>query len=140
MRNEWPYGILRDTPDVDLIFCDVPVFFGGALYVRTPLGGIIAVDQALTQDERKERVGHELLHHLRGLTGDCTFDHRGIDDENARRLVPGDELHAMQIVAEANELTFEAWQVAEKFRVPVRVAERRMTMLLLTQEVTVGVR
>lgn len=130
MRNEWPYGWLRDSPDVDLVFCDVPPVFGGAVYVPCDTGGIIAVDRSLSQAERKVAVGHELLHHLWGLTGDVRLDHRGLDDENARRLIPEREVRAMRAVAEANDLTIEAWQVAEKFRVTVEVAERRMQLLL----------
>lgn len=90
----------------------------------------IVLDRRLGRVERNATLAHELEHHRRGITGDPRTDEHGVCEEVARQLVPFDELYAMWQIAVLNDLPCDVWQVAERFDVPDRVAERAMSLLL----------
>lgn len=130
-RRGWnPWAALRARRDVELVITPLPPACGGAAYwAPEDLPAVIVLDRGLTQVERNAALAHELVHHERGLVGCRRVDERGVEDEVARRLVPVDDLAALRAIAELNELTVEAWQVAEDFGVPDAVALRAMRLL-----------
>lgn len=63
----WNPTVEADRLDVDVIIEPLPSSTGGALYVRYGDGtGVIAVDPTLTEYDRLDAIGHELVHHERG--------------------------------------------------------------------------
>lgn len=118
--------MLRARPHLQLRWADLPTGVRG-LFVSD---GTIVLDVALNREQRNATLLHELIHAERGVTGNARTDERGVDDEVARRLVPLDELAALKEIAELNELTVDVWMVAERWDVPVAVAERAMRLLL----------
>lgn len=116
---------LRDREHVVFARADLPDVLGGAVLWPRGQQAALLVDRSLSRLERLVACAHELTHDdLPGAT------EAQVDDEVARRLVPLDELHAMQEIAVLNDLPMEVWQVAEKFDVPDHVAERAMRLFL----------
>lgn len=139
VRRRWdPWRVLRSHADVIFTLGELPAAVGGGIYWPSPDVSIIIIDYRVGRLERLALLAHELIHHERGtyaLPGvnphqAISRDECRVDDEVARRLVPCDELGAMFDVAWANDLQVEPWQVAERFDVPDRVADRAMRLFL----------
>lgn len=116
--------------EIELVWEDLPEGVRGMYCPSGDGTATIVLSAALGLEERNATLLHELEHHRRGITGDARLDERGIEDAVARQLVPADQLAAMYEIAMLNDLTVEPWQVAEKFGVPDRLAERAMRLLL----------
>lgn len=87
----------------------------------------IHLDPRLSQRERRCVLAHELVHDERGIaytrsTPQALVDaeERWVWRETARRLVPADELE--QLIAAADPLPLELWEICDHFDVDQRVA------------------
>lgn len=138
-RRWSPWRALRDRPDVEFVLGRLPDRVGGAVLWPEEGYSIIAIDRRVRQDERTALLAHELVHLERG--GGCESagmpaswaavvarDEGQVDDEVARRLVPLHELVELAQALADMELPLEAWDVAQQFRVPRRVAERAIVL------------
>lgn len=127
-----PWAALRELEDVALIRARLP---GRGLLTRRRHAHGIVLDDRLGQVERNAVLAHELVHHERGggafrpgqpdlWAAVVARDEAAVDAEVARRLVPPDELAAY--VARRVDLgeCVMAWEIADEFTVPERVARR----------------
>lgn len=129
-----PWRALRNQPDVELVWADIPSGATGACF---ELDGrtVVVVSHGLRRRQRNATLAHELIHSERGIFYTPTTprrlvekEERAVDLEVARRLVPADELE--RFVAE--RLTIEpvtVAMVADEFDVPHAVARRAMIMM-----------
>lgn len=121
-----PWAELREAENVTLVWAKLPAGVQGLYIDRPPT---ILLDTGLSRVERNATLCHELVHHHRGLTGDPRLDERDVDNEVARRLVPLDELAELVAAICDDGTPVMAWEIAEAFDVPQRVAERACELL-----------
>lgn len=138
MGERWnPWAALRARTTTTLEWLHLPRRTGGARVLVIGAEEIIQLDPDLSRRERRHALGHELVHLERGVplrgapAALVAKEEHAVEGENARRLVPLDEL---EVLATANDGTpVMAWELAEMFDVPEPVIRRAMRELELRQ-------
>jgi len=128
-----PWRALRNLPQVDVVRRHLS--HGRGLLGMDAEVAVVVLDDRLGQVERNAVLAHELVHYERGGgahyvgqpdTWDAVVarDEAAVDNEVARRLVPPDELAAWVAARVEMGECVMAWEIAEEWTVPERVARR----------------
>lgn len=118
-----PFDLLREHPDVTLVFVDLPAGERGRWY---PDLHVIMIDERLNQAERRCTLMHEIVHRMRGDSHvDGNLEHirqeRTCHETVARLLIPFSRLQAaMQWGRDPQELADELWVDTETLLARVR--------------------
>lgn len=136
MRSQrWqPWRELALRTDVAFRLDPLADLAGGAFYGRSGPWAVIVVSPSLDPVAQRCALGHELIHHERGITSppasDATMVHEEVlvRREVARRLVPIEELTAYVDIEHPEGVTAE--MVAEEFEVTLAVANEALRQLL----------
>lgn len=129
-----PWRALRTLPHVDVVFRRLPKRGRGLLGIEGDVA-VVWVDDRLGQIERNAVLAHELVHLERGggafrpgqpetWGAVVARDEAAVDNEVARRLVPPDELAAFVAARVEMGECVMAWEIAEEWTVPERVARQ----------------
>ncbi|MBW3663523.1 MAG: hypothetical protein KY469_10525 [Actinobacteria bacterium] len=98
-----PWRSLRERPHLLLLIRNLPASVGGGMYLPDEHGAAIVLDRALTQQQRRDVLAHELVHDERGggahhpampdtWASRVAIDEAQVDREAASRLVPVEAL------------------------------------------------
>ena len=133
-----PWDTLRSRTLIAMAVRPLPPGVLGAYLARGHRRAIV-LSSSLGRAERTATLAHELVHDERG--GGAAFrgqpatwdpvvarDERQVDDEVARRLVPGPELDRLWRRARGVDGSLTAREVAAVFDVPPEVAARALVL------------
>jgi hypothetical protein len=135
-----PWTALRERAHLTFGIVALPSRLGGAVYVPRRGGGVILLDRALGQRERRWALAHELVHEERGGGADrpgmpgtwrpvVARDERQTDAEAIRRLVPLGELAPWCAARVTTGDPVLPADVADEWEVPIEVARMALKRL-----------